>query len=102
MPSASTTIAVSATATPTSAMMPRAPTIVASLSGKTRVLSVFPVDTPQQDDTVLRLVLLLGVVVPLLLITAATLWLSVKWLINRQRLVSTTQDNSDELMKPRG
>jgi len=76
-------------------MMPRIPTIVASLSGKTRVLSVFPVDTAPQDDTTLRLVLLLGIVAPLLLITAGTLWLSVKWLINRQRLVSTAEDNSD-------
>ncbi len=102
VPSLSPTRAVSDPATPTRAMMSRTPTSMASLSGNTRVLSVLPVDAPQQDNSILKLVLLLGLVVPLLLITAATFWFSVKWLLNQRRLARLARDHSDEPVKPRG
>jgi hypothetical protein len=99
--SAPATTMISATATPTRTLVTGTPvpTAVAPLSGGTTVLSALPVDSPEQDDTPLRLVLVLGVVAPLLLITGGTLWLSVKWLINRQRLMSTVKDSSNEPMK---
>jgi hypothetical protein len=60
------------------------PTIVKSLPGKKTVFSILPINTPQQDNNVLNLFLVFGVIVPLFLITVGTLWLSVRWLINRR------------------
>jgi hypothetical protein len=94
--------ATSATPTSTSPLETGTPPIVTSLPDGTTVLSALPLDAVQQDNTPLRLILVLGIVAPLLLITAGTLWLVRKWLINRHKLVSAARDNSDKPIKPRG
>lgn len=80
IPSASVT---SVTPIPTSSLETGTPPIVASLSDRTTVLSALPLSDVQQDNTPLKLLLILGVMAPLLLIIAGTFWLLMKWLIKR-------------------
>jgi hypothetical protein len=58
-----------------------APPIIASPPDKAPVLSVLPLSDIQQDNTPLRLVLILSIVTPLFLIT---LWFLMKWQTNRK------------------
>jgi outer membrane biosynthesis protein TonB len=95
VPSTPVATMISRAATPTSTLVTGTPTIVVSLPGRTMVLSALPIDSAQQDNNPLRLIFFLGIVAPSLLITAGTLWLTVNWLLNRRRLVSTAENNSD-------
>lgn len=99
VPSASVT---SETPIPTNSLDTGTPPIVASLSDRTTVLSALPLTDVQQDNTPLKLLLILGIMAPLLLIIVGTFWFLMKWLIKRTGKLThcSGQRFSSNLPKP--